>query len=447
MRALPAAAALGAMALGLGAWAQQALTLPEALRRVGQTSVQADTAKLAVASAKEESLQIKALYYPSITLEGGHTNLDNQPFFKFDLLAFPSGNKVFWQYQFNIQEVLWDGGRRSAALDASRTREEAVELKGGAQVRKAQAQMAERYVSLLTLKAQRAAVDQRRKALEDYHRVVKDLFDLGVVARNDLLRTEVAIRTVDDQATQLDAAYATGIEVLNQAMGLPPTAPLVLPPDLPSPPPIPWDDATCRTRAEENNDAVKAMAAKVKALDQAVVLKKKDYYPTLVAQAAHSYQQNDYLLYPDVNALFVGLSVDLYDGGARASRIRQARVEADSALRQLMDLKGAVEVAAGQALRDFNESLKETRTAQANVEAAVENLRIVEDQYKEGLARTTDVLDAESVLAESRFALGRTHYQAYAKQAALLAAMGEDLPAFYERAGEVAMKEIPDGRD
>jgi outer membrane protein TolC len=72
-------------------------------------------------------------------------------------------------------------------------------------------------------------------------------------------------------------------------------------------------------------------------------------------------------------------------------------------------------------------------TARTNVNASEENLRIIQDQYKEGLARTTDVLDAVTVLAESRWQVVQMHYRAYARQAALLASMGEDLPAFYEK--------------
>jgi len=61
----------------------------------------------------------------------------------------------------------------------------------------------------------------------------------------------------------------------------------------------------------------------------------------------------------------------------------------------------------------------------------VENLRIVEDQYRAGLAKSTDVLDAESTLAESRFNLVNQHYNAYLKQGALLTVASEDLPTFY----------------
>ena len=76
-----------------------------------------------------------------------------------------------------------------------------------------------------------------------------------------------------------------------------------------------------------------------------------------------------------------------------------------------------------------------------NVAASDENLRIIEDQYKEGMVRTTDVLDAESLLAESRFMLAAKRYEAYQKQGALLSLMGEDLPGFYEKIPVISEEE------
>lgn len=411
---------------------EPSLTLSEALRLAAQNSLQASTAKLDTAVAREESAQVKSLYFPQVTLDGGHVNLDNDPFFKFGPTVFPAGEQVYWQYTLSAREVLWDGGRRSAALAASRTREQAVERKGAGDVRGAQETVVERYVGVLSLIDQRRVVDLRKKALEEHLRVVKDLFDQGMVARNDLLRTEVALRSVGDQASSLDAAAATAKEALNQALGADPATPRRFPESLPAPPPLPWDEAAVRRLAAENNDAVRALEARCKALDESVVLRRRDYMPAVVAELGHTYQQNRYMLYPHVTSLFVGLSLNVFDGGARQAKIRQAEREAESARRELRDLRARVEVAGMQALRDFNEALKESRTAQTNVEASQENLRIVEDQYKEGLAKTTDVLDAEAVLAESRFSLSRAHYRAYTRQAALLTVLGQDLPAFYE---------------
>jgi outer membrane protein TolC len=421
--------------------AQTTLTLPEALRRVALSSFQAEAARLDASVAKDQTAEIKTGYYPQVRLDGGHLSLDHQPYFVSGPIVFPSANEDSWQYRLAVSEVLWDGGRRSAAVAASKTRESAVELKGASDVRKAQAAVAERYVTLLSLRAERGVLEQRRKAIEDHLRIVKDLFDQGMVARNDLLRTEVALRSVVDQQADLENACATSAEALNKELGLDPTTLQVFPDGLPAPPSIEWSEAVCRSRASEQNEGVKALTEKVKGMEQSAQLRRKDYYPRVVAEAASSYTRNEYLLYPYVNSFFIGLSMDVFDGGARAARIRQAESEADRARRELDEAKRGVSVTVGQALRDYQEALKQVDTAKANVAASEENLRIIEDQYKEGFARTTDVLDAVTVLTESRWQVVQMHYRAYARQAALLAGMGEDLPSFYEKGLAAPAKE------
>lgn len=411
--------------------AQEVLTLEKALGLSAQRSMAADVGRLDTLTARLKTDQVEANWYPSFDLQAAHVNLDNAPFFVADSVVFPSGEKVFWEYKLSAREVLWDGGRRSWAMKASRSREAAVSLAGGDAVRRTQAEVVGRYVALLTLKEQQEVAAMRKRALEDHLRVVQDLFQQGVVARNDLLRTEVTLRSVEDQASSLESSWTTALEALNKAIGLDPRTPCALPGKLPPQPPLPWDDETCRSRALENNEGLRALAAKVKGLEETVTLAQRDFYPTLIAEASASYTQNRYLLYPYVNSLFVGVAFNFYDGGAKSAKVRQARADVDRARRELLEARRGVEVAAGQQLRDFQEALRETGTARANVGASLENLRIIEDQYKEGLARTIDVLDAESVLAESRFAEAQTYYQAYAKQAALLAAMGEDLERFY----------------
>lgn len=407
------------------------LTLPEALRMVDRSSIQADTARIERASAREDTLQISALYSPRVTLEGGHLNLDNAPAFIDGPILFPAGEQQSWHYKLDARYLLWDGGRRASAAEGSRLREVAVELAGSDSVRRAQAEVATRYAALLAVKAQKRVAAQRRETLAEHLRTVRDLFDHGVVARNDLLRTEVSLRSVGDAEGALDDAYAGALEALNVAMGADPTAPRELHEQLPPPPSVPWDEEGCRTLGGTHNGAVLAAEAKVRALREQFRLRRRDYSPSLVTEVAHTYDQNKYMLHPFVTSFFAGLSVTVFDGGERASKVRQASLEVDRAARELAEARRAAEAAAVQALREFRQSLREADTARANVEAALENLRIVEDQYREGLARNADVLDAEQVLAESRFSLAQRDLQAYARQAALLVALGQDLPAFY----------------
>ncbi len=418
------------------------LTLPEALRTAARNSLKAETARVERAKALEETAQVKSLYLPEVELDGGHLNLQHQPKLMGEPLTIagmhlgplvsPLADTSSWRWKLSVNYLVYDFGKRGRALDAVRSKEAAIGAREDGEVRRTQAEVASRYVGLLHLKAQRRVLAQRRKAIEDHLKIVKDLYQQGVVARNDLLRTEVALRTVGDAERALDSAESGAREALNVAMGLDPAAALELPDDLAAPPAVPWTETEARARAEAANEGVKALQAKVKALDSQVALKRGDYTPNIVASAFHSYEQNTWTPNPNQNGLYLGVSWKLFDG-ARASRVRAAASEAELGRRQLREAGHQAGNAAAAAWREYQVALQEARTSEANVAASEENFRILEDQYREGLAPSSDALDAEALLADSRFALAARRYRAYAQQAALLAVIGEDLPAFYER--------------
>ena len=136
--------------------------------------------------------------------------------------------------------------------------------------------------------------------------------------------------------------------------------------------------------------------------------------------------------YPQANILFLGLNWSVFDGGARHAARRQAdlaieKTRARDRRRQAEPPRSRSSGPAGTTSRPSAKAV----TARSNTVAAEENLRIVEDQYKAGLARTTDVLDAEALLAESRFAVANQHYTAYLRQGALLGTAGVDLVSFF----------------
>jgi outer membrane protein len=407
------------------------LTLPEAMRRVARTSVQAETARFDAASAREDTVQVSALYTPQVTLEGGHLNLDNRPAFINGPIVFPAAEPQSWHYKLDVRYLIWDGGRRAAARAGTVDRVREIELRGSERVRRVQAEVAARYAEIFIVKAQKGVVAQRRDSLSEHLRTVQDLFDQGVVARNDLLRTEVALRSVGDADRALDDSYASALEALNVAMGMDSATPQAFPDSIPPAPPVPWDEAHCREMGAASNGSVLALEAKVKVLEDQILMRRRDYLPSLVAEVASAYDQNQYMLYPYVNSLFIGFSVNVFDGGTRASKIRQASLDLDKVRRELKEARSNAEASASQALREFRQALREAETALANVASSEENLRIVEDQYREGIARNADVLDAEQVLAESRFSLAQKNLLAYARQASLLMALGQDLPSFY----------------
>ena len=407
------------------------LTLSGALTEIGERSTAAVTAGLDRDAAREGTRRARAPYLPNVSLSLGHVDRDNEVVAVFGPLNAPTTQKDFFTGELDATELLWDGGRRSSQVKASQSLELATAKLGEANVSAAQIQGLAAYLQAMLARAQRRVVAQRTTSLEDHLRVARDLLDQGVVARNDVLETEVRLRTVQDQASQVDNSEAIAVQALNRLLGREPSGPLVLPAALPAPPPLPASLEDLKRRAGDGNQTLLALRARLQAEEAAVTARKADDYPTLIAQLSHTYQENRYLLYPNANVLFLGASWEAYDGGVRRSQVRAAEIEARKTREEIADLERQLGTQVEQAYRDYLQALKEGTTAETNVSASEENLRIVADQYKAGLVRTTDVLDAESVLAESRFSLASQHYNAYLKEGVLLAATGADLPAFF----------------
>jgi len=417
------------------------LTLPAALRQAGQASLQADLAALARVKAGQASLEVQASYLPDLKLQGGHLNTDTESAlltapvqlgpFLVPALTEPIAQRSAWSCQLKADYLVFDFGMRAGALEAARAAEQAVDLGGRDQVRRAQAEVAARYLGALEVRARMRVVAQREQAIQDHLKDARSLLAQGLVARNDLLRAEVALRGVQDAARALADALCSSLEGLNVALGQAPTASLSLPEALGEPPALPWDEATVRQRAAAGNDGVRALEAKARAARAQAKVKARDFLPKVVASLEHDYQENEYLLHPQQNALFIGVSWQLFDGGARSAHLSRARAEQDVAGRELLEASRQAEIAAVQARRAFTQALAELGSARADVAAAQENLRILREQYRMGVAKGADVLDAETLLAEARFSLADRHTRAFTQQAALLALLGEDLAAFY----------------
>ncbi len=358
--------------------------------------------------------------------------LNNDPFFAFGPVVFPAGEQDYWSYQLTAKYLLWDFGRRKRAVDASLSRENAVDKAGRGAVVKNQLEAANSYLGALLYDSRHTVIALREKALQDHLRVARDLFDNGVVARNDLLRTEVALRNVQDQDKDAGNGATIARQALNRALGRDPSEPVTLVKELPAVPPLPWDSESAKKTALERNPSIAALEARVQAAEASVNFERREGAPAFVAEAFHNYAQNRYMLYPYVTGAFVGVSWSL-DGGARHARLRQSMTEADLARLALDDARRGVAIQVDQAYRDFEQAGREEQTAETNVQASLENLRIIEDQYKEGIAKTTDVLDAESILADSRYTFAAQRLRAYQKQAQLLALCGEDLAKFYSQ--------------
>ncbi len=432
LAALPAPAApVTGPALGLG----------DVLRLAGDQSAAAATAKAAVDEADAVVDQARATWWPSLDVSAEYTVRDNPVEAQAGTLRFPTAEKNSGQYALEARAVVWDGGRRSLVVAAAEAQADAARQGGLAGVRQAQMGAVDAYLSALELGGASGVLAQRREALRSHLAIAKDLFDHGLVARNDLLETEVRGREVDDQIAAIADRREMAVRDLNRRLGRDPSGALVLPDSLAEAPALADDRRELETATAGANAAVLAAAARVRLNESLVGLARRAGHPSLFVGATHAFSQNDFMVHEAMNFVQAGVHWNLFDGGSRASQVRQASARTVAAEREKLEADRGAQVALDGAWRRWEQARRELQTARANVEAARENLRLVEDQYGEGLAKSGDVLDAEAMLAQSRHDVVRRHYAAYRAQTELLLLAGRDAPAFYGTAEAAQVKE------
>ncbi len=410
------------------------LTLSTTLSRVAAGSKAAADRELDVATAEQKTLAARTELLPSVKLSGSFTASDHAQVAVFGSLSAAMGDQSYLQGRLAARYMLWNGGMRASSIAVARAYESVAGTSGDARVVAAELEGMGAYLEALAAKAQQAEVAKRVEAVEAHLEVVKNMYAQGMVARNDLLETEVRLRTVRDRASALADQETAAVRELKRIMGDDPESQVVLSTALPEPPPIADPRNALVETAVAHSPVVRAAKAELTAATRQEALENVTGRPEVFAEAAHSYAENSHMLYQNTDSIMVGLAWNLYDGGRRASQREQASLATAKARRALEEAEHQVANQVDQAYRDYRQALREAKTAETNVAAAEENLRIEEDQYRAGLAKTTEVLDAEALLAQSRFALIVQHYTAYLKQAQVLALAGRDLVEFYRSA-------------
>lgn len=421
------------------------LTLSKALEYAEKNCYQAQIGKLDIETAKEDISESLSLYYPKIDFSVGHIHLNNDPAFKAGPIVFPAGEQVFWKWDFTINYTIWDFGRRSRLVESYKKGEEAVTLRVLSEIKIKQVEVTALYMQALTFKDQIDVVKQRKKSLQEHLKVAQNLYEQGVVTRNDVLRTEVALRALEDQMRSLQSAKKNLEDNLKKSIGIliEEEIELVDPlqkvkenyaeKDFVPFPPLSYTENELREKVLRQNEGLKALQRKIDSLSEVYSLARKDYYPFIVGALGHSYEQNRYMAYPHLNRLYLGISFNVFDGGAKKSKLSQARIELEKAQREKVEAEKEVIVKGLEAYREYIDTTEEFNTAKLNVNSSLENLRIVEEQYQEGLLKTTDFLEAETIYAESRFKEIESLHRILTVQAKIAAIVGEDLKLYFGR--------------
>ena len=289
---------------------------------------------------------------------------------------------------------------------------------------------AELYLRVLEAKRLVDVATASVAALEGQRRQAVSLHANGVIAKNDLLRAELALSNARQREIQARGNVIVARGRLGMLLGLPAGSEIDVAPITTAPPS--YDAAvtvsTAEAQASSRRAEVRAFDARVEQASAKVRSARDRLIPQVTAVGNYTHVEGS--AFQQKNAAFVGLvgSWDVWDWGSTLSESHQAEARREQAKLARVKVEEQVRLEARQAAVDAETAREALELAQAALEQAEENFRIVSKRFEQAAATAFDVVDAEALLTQSRAQIETANYGWLVARLSLQRAMGEPAP-------------------
>ncbi len=240
--------------------------------------------------------------------------------------------------------------------------------------------------------------------LADHLKNVEAQYEVGVVAKVDVLRSQVELANAKQSLLQAENAYQISEAQMNKIVGLPLHTELKLDNILVYTP-YDKDLQYCLDYASEHRPELEQAKQSVEAAKGALRVAISGHMPQVSADASQSWGSS-HNNWPgdDKSRWGVGLNVSLniFDSGVTTSKIHGAEADLAKAHENYRDTVDAVNLDVRTNYLNLREAEKRIDTTKLAVSQAEEDYRIAQLRYMNGVGTNTDVLDAQVALTDAK---------------------------------------------
>ena len=288
------------------------------------------------------------------------------------------------------------------------------------------------YTLLAAIDAQQVC-EKSVAALQDHLKNVQAQYDVGVVAKVDLLRSEVELTSAQQDLIKAENRHSIAEARLNNMMGIDQDTKLnpveeleytaykeVLP--------------NCINYAMLHRLDLQQSRLQVKAAEAALNGAKAGWMPSVSGSLSNSWSDDRW---PGTEGSNWGVGVDVnmnvFDSGVTKSNVARAKANLMVAKESYRQDTDNVELDVRNCYNTLREAEKRISTTQVAVAKAEEDYHIAQVRYEAGVGTNTDVLDAQVALHQARNNFNTSLYDYNLAKVALDTAMGiEARPSDYK---------------
>lgn len=255
-------------------------------------------------------------------------------------------------------------------------------------------------------------------------------YNVGIVARADVLRSEVELANAQQNYITASNEYDVAEATLNNIIGTPLGTTLLLKDRLQYEP-YENDMAYCLAYSEQHRPELKQAEYAIDSAEAALVVARSGHMPKVYANASNNWGGNgsDWPGDDDENwSVGVTASMNVFDSGVTWSKIHAAQENLAKAKESQRQIKDNVELEVRTDYLSMREAEKRITTAQVAVASAEEDYHIAVVRYQAGVGTNIDVMDAQEALTQAKTNYYQALYNYNTSKAALNTSMGVGVP-------------------
>ena len=396
---------------------QQSLTLKDAIKYALENKAEAKKARLKIENSEYQIQEVRSRALPQIAANG---SLNYNPIIQttvIDGAGFGAPGTTIqaafgqtWTSTAGVSltQALFDQSVFTG-LKAAKTTREFYQINDQLTEEQVIEKVANNYYQVYVLRQKLVLAESNLTTTTKVRDIVKGQFDNGLAKRIDLDRMNVNLSNINTQKQQIINTVQLQENALKFYMGMAIDTPINIPQSQFEVSPAAFTDVP--------NIANRSEYLLIKKQEELLVLQKKSivagYYPTLSLAASYNYigqgpnmpwfaKPSDGVYWSDFAAIGLNLRVPIFSGFGTRARVRQADVALRTIEEDIKDTTLALDLDFKNASTQIENSLITLKNQKENMKLADEILKNINNNYLQGLASLTDLLDAENASTQAQ---------------------------------------------
>jgi outer membrane protein len=394
--------------------AQEPLTLESSIEIAIKNSIVLDIAREGVKGATAQKREAITGFLPKFNTSYSYTRLDKAPTFRFPGIPplipasdMVTGTRDNYNWKTEVTQPLFTGGGLVANYQASSIGEDIAQIEETAKYQDVVQDVKIAYYEILRAQKIQETARQSVEMLTAHRDVAENYFKVGMIPKNDLLHAEVELangkQTLIKAQNAVEITKARFNTILKRKIFA--SVEIV---DVLKYQPFEKQLEECIDIALKNRPELKIATLKARQAGKLVNVARSEFFPTLSIVGNYERFGDDTSVsgsaYKDEkswNVMGVA-SWTFWEWGKTKFRVDASSARENQALGAQRELQDQIALEIKYASLVLQEAEKQIAVSQQVIEQAEENFRISEERYKERIATSTEVLEAQTLLTKAK---------------------------------------------